>query len=66
MRVFSGNLFIEHYFADEIDSLLKDRQNEANKGGGSILNALLVEMDGKRENVYVIANTNVPEQIGNN
>ena len=51
-------------FLDEIDALIKDRKDSKNETGTSILQALLVEMDGKRNNCYVLANTNVPTIIG--
>ena len=56
--------FFKKTFPDEIDALIKDRKDSKNETGTAILSALLVEMDGKRNNCYVLANTNVPKIIG--
>ena len=43
---------------------MKNRKEPGNESSGAILSALLVEMDGKRKNCYVLANTNEPGKIG--
>ena len=43
---------------------MKNRKEPGNDNNAAILSALLVEMDGKRKNVYVLANTNEPTAIG--
>ena len=49
-----------------MDSLIRKRRDdgESNGDGNKVISALLSEMDGRRKNVYVLANTNVPQQIG--
>ena len=58
-------MLIKHkLFLDEIESLMRDRKEPGNDGSAAILSSLLVEMDGKRKNCYILANTNEPTKIG--
>ena len=55
--------FVTFLIADEIESLIQSRKEPGNDSGKKLIGALLGEMDGKRKNVYVIANTNEPSLI---
>ena len=43
--------------------MLQNRDQPGNESGKGVISALLIEMDGKRKDVYVIANTNKPALI---
>ena len=50
-----------------MDSLIRKRREdgESNGDGNKVISALLSEMDGRRKNVYVLANTNVHNKLVN-
>ena len=52
------------YFLDEIDALMKNRNDPGNETASAIVSALLNEMQGRRNQVYVLGNTNVPSGLG--
>ena len=51
-------------FLDEIDALMKNHNDSGNETASAIVSALLNEMQGRRNQVYVLGNTNVPSGLG--